>query len=66
MHRVGRTARMTTEGDALLFLMPHEEPYLDILGEHNVKLRTMGEHEVRAFFFFGVYTCIFGYDFGRT
>ena len=47
VHRVGRTARMTTEGDALLFLMPHEEPYLDTLGNHNIKLRAMPESEAR-------------------
>jgi len=47
VHRVGRTARMTTEGDALLFLMPHEEPYLDTLAQHNIKLKTMSESEAR-------------------
>jgi superfamily II DNA or RNA helicase len=47
VHRVGRTARMTTEGDAMLFLMPHEEPYLDTLAQHNIKLKTMSESEAR-------------------
>ncbi|EKX36241.1 hypothetical protein GUITHDRAFT_48109, partial [Guillardia theta CCMP2712] len=38
VHRCGRTARMTTEGDALLFLMPHEEKYVSLLGKHGLSL----------------------------
>ncbi|KAJ1467395.1 P-loop containing nucleoside triphosphate hydrolase protein, partial [Baffinella frigidus] len=37
VHRCGRTARMTTGyGDALLFLMPHEDPYVKTLSSHGL------------------------------
>jgi len=38
VHRCGRTARMTCEGDALLFLMPHEEQYVQVLQKHSLRL----------------------------
>jgi len=38
VHRVGRTARMGQQGEALLFLMPAEMPYLQLLQQHGVKL----------------------------
>jgi ATP-dependent RNA helicase DDX31/DBP7 len=38
VHRCGRTARMTSEGDALLFLMPHEEQYTQVLARHGLRL----------------------------
>ena len=48
VHRCGRTARMTTEGDALLFLMPHEEPYVKRLAEHGLRLTPLPEHALRT------------------
>lgn len=38
IHRVGRTARLDSEGNALLFLMPHEMPYLQLLQFYEMKL----------------------------
>lgn len=39
VHRVGRTARLGSRGDALLFLLPSERGYVDHLGAHGVALR---------------------------
>ncbi|KAJ3395433.1 ATP-dependent RNA helicase dbp7 [Lobulomyces angularis] len=36
-HRVGRTARLGKEGEALIFLLPSEFPFLEILATFNVK-----------------------------
>lgn len=38
VHRVGRTARMGQAGEAVLFLLPSEAPYLPLLGSHGVRL----------------------------
>lgn len=38
MHRVGRTARMGHSGEALLFLMPHERPYVEVLSKRGISL----------------------------
>ncbi|CAB4018881.1 probable ATP-dependent RNA helicase DDX31 [Paramuricea clavata] len=37
VHRVGRTARIGMSGQALLFLLPTEVPYLNILSEQNLR-----------------------------
>lgn len=41
VHRVGRTARMGQAGEAVLFLLPSEAPYLPLLGGHGVRLATL-------------------------
>jgi ATP-dependent RNA helicase DDX31/DBP7 len=41
IHRIGRTARIGSEGDALLLITPTERPYIDILVEK--KKMTMDE-----------------------
>eukprot|EP00798_Chlamydomonas_sp_ICE-L_P002406 gene2406-8717_t len=38
VHRVGRTARMGSRGEAYLFLMPHEKPYVELLASKGIKL----------------------------
>ncbi|XP_028515848.1 probable ATP-dependent RNA helicase DDX31 isoform X2 [Exaiptasia diaphana] len=37
IHRVGRTARIGNEGQALLFLTPSEAAYLETLAENNIR-----------------------------
>ncbi|MGH0125769.1 UNVERIFIED_CONTAM: hypothetical protein FKN15_001603 [Acipenser sinensis] len=37
VHRVGRTARIGTQGSSLLFLTPTETDYLGVLGSHNIR-----------------------------
>ena len=44
VHRVGRTARIGREGNALLFLLPSEEEYLNLL--HNYKLQKLPVEKV--------------------
>lgn len=39
VHRVGRTARMGHGGESVLFLMPHEQPYLDVLASRGVTMQ---------------------------
>ena len=39
VHRVGRTARMGQQGQALLFLLPSEKAYIDRLQQHGVKVQ---------------------------
>lgn len=38
VHRVGRTARMGQQGEALLFLLPSEMPYVQLLQQSGVQL----------------------------
>ena len=38
VHRVGRTARMGSAGEAMLFLLPSEAGYVDLLAQRSVKL----------------------------
>lgn len=39
VHRVGRTARMGAHGEALLFLLPSERQYADLLADQGVSLQ---------------------------
>ncbi|CAG5133803.1 unnamed protein product [Candidula unifasciata] len=41
VHRVGRTARAGTEGQALLFLMPSEVGFIEELNKHKISLSQM-------------------------
>ncbi len=36
VHRVGRSARMGQSGDSVLFLLPSERGYLEVLARHGV------------------------------
>jgi len=39
VHRVGRTARMGHAGESILFLMPHERPYIGMLASKGVTMQ---------------------------
>ncbi|KAJ6243651.1 atp-dependent RNA helicase ddx31-related [Anaeramoeba flamelloides] len=46
VHRVGRTARIGNKGNSLLFLMPNETDYLDVLKEKKHKITEMRRHTI--------------------
>lgn len=46
VHRVGRTARLDQSGNAVMFLLPSEEAYLEELKNHNLELVQMTVAEV--------------------
>jgi len=41
VHRVGRTARNGADGNALVFLMPNEEAYIDYLAQKDISMKEM-------------------------
>lgn len=47
VHRCGRTARMGRSGNALAFLLPHEDAYVDLLAQRRIPL-TQRDPEVDA------------------
>ncbi|GAB6024345.1 hypothetical protein CHUAL_009514 [Chamberlinius hualienensis] len=46
VHRVGRTARIGSSGDALLFLLPSEVQYVNLLETYKIKMNQMTLDEV--------------------
>ncbi|MGH0153915.1 UNVERIFIED_CONTAM: hypothetical protein FKN15_061894 [Acipenser sinensis] len=48
VHRVGRTARIGTQGSSLLFLTPTETDYLGVLGSHNISMSEMKMEDILA------------------
>ncbi|KAL0490165.1 hypothetical protein AKO1_006691 [Acrasis kona] len=38
LHRIGRTARLGTKGDAIIFLQPHEMLYTELLSKYDLTL----------------------------
>uniref|UniRef100_A0A672LZI5 ATP-dependent RNA helicase n=1 Tax=Sinocyclocheilus grahami TaxID=75366 RepID=A0A672LZI5_SINGR len=48
VHRVGRTARIGTQGSSLLFLTPSETAFVDVLAKHNISLSEMKMEDVLA------------------
>ncbi|XP_064210580.1 probable ATP-dependent RNA helicase DDX31 [Anguilla rostrata] len=48
VHRVGRTARIGTRGNSLLFLTPSETAYLNVLANHNIGLSEMKMEDILA------------------
>ena len=47
IHRVGRTARIGHTGNALLFMLPSEEPYIELLAKKKVVLKPVS---VKSFY----------------
>lgn len=41
VHRIGRTARMGKKGEALIFLMPPEETYIDFLSVRKIPIKKL-------------------------
>jgi ATP-dependent RNA helicase DDX31/DBP7 len=50
VHRVGRTARIDHDGDALLFLHSHELQYTQLLSERGVSLKSLSLQSVTSAF----------------
>jgi len=48
VHQVGRTGRLGAIGDALLFLLPSEKAYVDVLAEHSVHPKHLSFQELLA------------------
>ncbi|XP_061115866.1 probable ATP-dependent RNA helicase DDX31 [Conger conger] len=48
VHRVGRTARIGTRGNSLLFLTPSETTYLNVLANHNIGMSEMVMEDILA------------------
>ncbi|XP_048244940.1 probable ATP-dependent RNA helicase DDX31 isoform X1 [Haliotis rufescens] len=48
IHRVGRTARAGAKGESLLFLLPSEVDYLQVLNKHNISLKEIKMNRVLA------------------
>lgn len=48
VHRVGRTARMGQTGEAILFLLPSEIAYLDLLQGQGCKVKEMPPEEATS------------------
>ncbi|XP_067661640.1 ATP-dependent DNA helicase DDX31-like [Haliotis asinina] len=46
IHRVGRTARAGAKGESLLFLLPSEVDYLQVLNKHNISLKEVKMNRV--------------------
>ena len=46
IHRVGRTARIGSEGEALLFLLPSEVKYISALQEKNIDMEKLGLFDI--------------------
>ena len=46
IHRVGRTARIGAQGEALLFLLPSEAKYISTLAKENISLQKLGLFDV--------------------
>lgn len=41
VHRIGRTARMGRKGEALIFLMPSEETYIEFLSVRKIPIKAL-------------------------
>uniref|UniRef100_A0A8C4SB72 ATP-dependent RNA helicase n=1 Tax=Erpetoichthys calabaricus TaxID=27687 RepID=A0A8C4SB72_ERPCA len=48
VHRVGRTARIGTQGSSLLFLAPSEVEYVSVLASHNITMEEIKMETVLA------------------
>ena len=48
IHRVGRTARIGTHGNAILFLAPSETEYVKVLAEHRIGMVEMKMNDILA------------------
>ncbi|XP_065058799.1 probable ATP-dependent RNA helicase DDX31 [Rhopilema esculentum] len=46
IHRVGRTARIGAQGEALLFLLPSEAKYISTLAKENISMQKLGLFDV--------------------
>jgi ATP-dependent RNA helicase DDX55/SPB4 len=45
IHRIGRTARIGREGNAIVYIMPGEEAFVEFLGLKNVPIHEMKPEE---------------------